>query len=352
MFKSLFHKKRVVMGSNELQIIPDMGEVTNRALFEAYHTIIAVKSNIDYVSNQISDDSIQIQPKELNEIFTKFKIDLSSIVKDVLIFGYSILEVDYEKKSINNIKMSLVGGLEKDEFGNPIGFYWLGTNKNIKFSEELIFISPNNFNKFYENSLVYPLVKQMSVSFNNKSYSFNIVTLYKACLYAEIQKIIKRANEVNVIDLNTNMDPTELQNMFKNLMNTPIITTNAIKDVKKITFTHEQDKNSALEYFNKIFSLATNSSHNQLLSEHSYTEASANIAQREAQISLEGIKRSIEIALFKLVEKIAVRYQISTKNLDIRIVEKPNLTLNEMIRLYESGVITKEEIRTWLKLMS
>lgn len=345
LISKIFGTKSTARGV-DLQTIyySDTSAVTNKDLLDLYLNEPIVRSNIDFLIDEILNDKIVSNKQVINEILRRWDLNLNNITKELLIFGYSIQFINREAKRLESIRMSNVMGIKHDEQGNPISFRYAG--KDVKIDENYILISLPNPDILISNkaSWLYPLLVSHTISINGISYSYNIYDLYKINMYYMLKSFKDNISSKNIIVLDDNADINEIYDSLNDAKTRDSILISGIKDIKILKGNSDSSALALLEKAQELLTLVSNNSFNFLILKQNFTEASAKVTKEIIEKRLQSVKNSILSHVKIILER------LGASNFDLEFIDTKVFTFEQIQELVKNRIITPNEARKLLGL--
>lgn len=320
--------------------------ITPKSYYDAYYDTPLIKTNIDFLVRAITSNKIEFSDSTtVNDYLSKFDIPYKDIAYSLLVYGFAILAIDYNTYTISVIPSRYVYSF-KSQNNSLISFLWVD-GKEYKFSDELVILT-SELNPL-QGSLLYPLLRSITFTYNGSTYTFSLLNQYKALLFALSNTAIKASSKKNLILANKAIDPKTLEKIFsKSLTNEFIVASDDIK-VEEMKY----DTSNSLEILNKyedLINIATLSNISKLLNNEGFTFASMKVAQDIINEGVNDMKLEFMNQIERLCKVLLKKKGISIMNLNITQVDKKVFTLEELMLLFEKGVITRDEIRKYLSI--
>ncbi|MEM5810185.1 MAG: hypothetical protein QW156_04835 [Candidatus Aenigmatarchaeota archaeon] len=326
--------------------ISSLDSLTPKSFYEAYYDTPLIKTNLDFLARAISSNKIEFSDStNVNDYLMRFTIPYTTIAHELILYGFSICNIDYSNYNITTLPPRYV--LSFKTKNNTIeSFIWVD-GKEYKFTDELIILT-KELNPLM-GSLLYPLLKPLTFTYNGSTYQYSLLNQYKALLFATSNSAIKSSSKKNLILATKAIDPKTLEKIFtKSLTNEFIVASDDMK-VQELKY----DNESSLEILNKyedLINVATLSNISKLLNNKGYTYASMKVAHDIINEGVNDMKLEFMAQIEKLARVLLRKRNISVLNLKIRQVDQKVFTFDEIITLLEKGVISKDEARKYLSL--
>ncbi|GIU71572.1 MAG: hypothetical protein KatS3mg003_1051 [Candidatus Nitrosocaldaceae archaeon] len=314
-------------------------DVTNKDLLDLYLNEPTIRSNIDFVVDEILNDKIVADKELINKTIKNWDLNLNNVTKELLIFGYSIQYVNREARRLESIRMSNVSAIIHDNNGTPIKFRYAG--KEYEFNEDYILITLPSVDVIIDNKLswLYPLLVTHTISINNKSYSFSVYDLYKTNLYYMLKSFKDNISSKNIILVEDRVDVKTLKDSLDDAKTRDSIIMNGVKDIKTLKGSSDPSAIDLIEKAQEIITLVTNNSFNLLLLKQSFTEASAKVTKQMVEKRLQSLKTSILSCVKTILQN------LGHQNFTLRFVEDKQFEIDQLSKLVMLKIITPEEAR-------
>lgn len=315
-------------------------DVSNATLYDLYIKDGVIRANIDYMASSISDVQVYVKDKDDKMLPYDYNFNLENILKELLVYGYSIQYNNKQERRLESIKMSDIIELIYDPKTFKINGFNFPTQKVLfKDYPNLILINATTFNDIVsnKNSILYPLVCLNNVNIRGKNYSYKLIDLMRSVEYATLANMSKFINTRHFIQVKPSTNIQELKNTLNdpNTLASDILFSNVIEDIKSVK--HEvEDVSELIDIINKLKNVITQNVFSLMLLTNTYTYATSQALKSLIDERIIQLKAQINKSLNEIF------------NDNFIFIERKEFNLNEIISLVEKGIINKDEARKML----
>ncbi|MCS7141538.1 MAG: hypothetical protein RMJ59_02195 [Candidatus Nitrosocaldus sp.] len=316
--------------------------ISNRALYDLYIGNSIVRANIDYMASSISDIGIKIRDGKTGEIKpSDIDFNIENILKEFIVYGYSVQFYNKGKSRLESVNMADIQYPIYD--GNKvIGFQYSSQRLMLKDYPNLIVINSTKFNDLVtnKNSLLYPLLALQTFTYRGKTYSYRVIDLIKAVEYSALQGLVKGMHSKHFLLFEPDTDLSAVKAQLEDLTNSnsDLILMDSLKDIKRMSHVEGKQYGELFDAVIKILNIASQNSFSLLLISQDFTESSAKVT------------KSLIDERINQYKTVAISALETHFNIDILAVERKEYTFGEVMDMFRTGLITKEEARQMLGL--
>lgn len=330
--------KNSVTGIVEPYVGDVVTNVSNRVLYDLYISNSILRANIDYMASSTSD--LILREKRGDEVVdASININLENIVKEFIIYGYSIQHYNRKKSMLESINMSDIQ-YPIYEDGRLVGFQYSTTKVILDQYPNLIVINSTSFNDTLsnKNSLLYPLVAPQSLTYKGKTYTYRLIDMIRAVEYSTMHALVKGMNTKHFLLFEPDTDLNAVKTSLEDLANgnSDLILVDSLKDIKRLSHIESKNFVELHEIIVKFLNIATQNSFTLLLISQNFTESSAKVTK---SLIDERINQYKATAINALEEYF---------NIDLIVTERREFTFNEVMDMYTAGLLTQDEARRLL----
>ncbi|MEM0364888.1 MAG: hypothetical protein QXE95_07550 [Candidatus Nitrosocaldus sp.] len=332
------NSKNRVTGIAEPYVGDIVTNVSNRVLYDLYISNSILRANIDYMASSTSD--LILKEKRGDEVVNaSININLENIIKEFIIYGYSIQYYNKEKALLESINMADIQyPIYKD--GKLIGFQYSTTTLMLDQYPNLVIINSTSFNDTLsnKNSLLYPLVAPQSLTYKGKTYTYRLIDMIRAVEYSTMHALVKGMNTKHFLLFEPDTDLNAVKSSLDDLANSnsDLILVDSLKDIKRLSHVESKNFVELHEVIVKLLNIATQNSFTLLLISQDFTESSAKVTK---SLIDERINQYKATAINALEEYF---------NIDLIVTERREFTFTEVMDMYKVGLLTKDEARQLL----
>lgn len=317
-------------------------DVSNSTLYDLYIRDGIIRANIDYMASSISDVQVYTRGKGGISSPYNYNFNLENILKELLIYGYSIQYNNKQERRLESIKMSDIIELLYDPKTFKVNGFQFPTQKVLfKDYPNLILINATTFNDLVtnKNSILYPLVSMNVVNIKGKNYSYRLIDLMRSVEYATLANMSKFINTRHFVQVKPSTNVQEIKNILNdpNTLASDIVFTNVIEDIKSVSHKVE-DVSELMDVIYKLKNVITQNVFSLMLLTNTYTYATSQALKSLVDERINQYKAQINKSLNSIFGE------------EFIFIERKEFKLEEILSLVEKGIIDKDEARKMLGL--